>query len=515
MKQATMSTTFRQALPLDRHNRDLLANVHPDDWRNPEPARRYNLVVVGAGTAGLVTAAGAAGLGAKVALVERELLGGDCLSVGCVPSKALLRAARAAADARAASEFGVRIDGEVRVDFPVVMERMRRLRARLSPHDSASRFRDLGVDVFLGQGRFTSPETLEVGGATLRFSRACIATGARPVVPPIAGLSEADALTNETVFTLTELPGRFAMLGGGPIGCELAQAFARFGSEVHLIEMAPRILGREHPPAVERVERALRADGVKIAVGTKLVEVRRKAGNKLLVLEVEGDRRELEVDEILVGVGRAPNVQGLGLETAGVEHDAKDGVKVDDHLRTTQPRIYAAGDVASAYKFTHVADALARIVIRNALFFGRVRASDLIVPWCTYTDPEIAHVGIYPSEAEKRGIELDTYTVDLADVDRAVLDGEEAGLFDVHVARGSDRILGATLVARHAGESISEITLAMNSGAGLRTIARTIHPYPTQAEAARRAGDLCERARLTPRLKRLVTAFLAWRRGRA
>jgi pyruvate/2-oxoglutarate dehydrogenase complex dihydrolipoamide dehydrogenase (E3) component len=507
------TTSFRQALPLDQHNRALLSNVHPSDWANPKPAARYNLVVVGGGTAGLVAAAGAAGLGAKVALVERELLGGDCLNVGCVPSKALIRAARAAADVRNAAKFGVRTEGAPIIDFEAVMERMRALRAQLSPHDSAARFRELGVDVFLGEGRFSSPESLEVAGSTLRFARACIATGARAAIPPTPGLAEAGFLTNETVFTLTALPPRIAILGGGPIGCELAQAFARFGSRVHLVEKAPQLLAREDRDAAERVQRALVSDGVKLHLGSKLAEVRKHHRSKVLVLDGDGALTELEVDEILVGVGRTPNVEGLGLEAAGVEYDRRSGVKVDDSLRTTAPRIYAAGDVASAYKFTHMADALARIVIQNALFFGRARASKLIVPWCTYTDPQIAHVGVYPREAEERGIALDTFTVELDGIDRAVLDGEVEGMLKVHVARGSDRILGATLVARHAGESISEITLAMKAGVGLRHIAGTIHPYPTQAEAIKRAGDQFQRTRLTPRVKRLMTALLRWRRG--
>ncbi len=506
------TTAFHQALPLDQHNRLLLTHVHPSDWKNPQPADNYNLVVVGGGTAGLVTAAGAAGLGAKVALIERALLGGDCLNVGCVPSKALIRAARAAADTRRAGIFGVRSGGTTTVDFAAVMERMRALRSQLSPHDSAARFRDLGIDVFLGDARFLGPRTLEVGGATLKFARACIATGARAAVPPTPGLADTGFLTNETVFSLTEMPRRIAILGGGPIGCELAQSFARFGAQVHLIEMAPHLLVREDPDAAERVQRALIDDGVQLVLSSKVARVHRAANGKCLSVESEGTIKELEVDEILVGVGRTPNVEGLGLEAAGVEFDVRTGVKVDDFMRTTSPRIFAAGDVASVYKFTHMADALARNVIQNALFFGRVRASSLIVPWCTYTDPEIAHVGIYPREATERGIEIDTFSVSMGQIDRAVLDGESDGMLKVHVARGTDRILGATMVARHAGESISEITLAMKAGIGLRTIASTIHPYPTQAEAIKRVGDLCQRERLTPRVKRLMSAFLAWRR---
>jgi pyruvate/2-oxoglutarate dehydrogenase complex dihydrolipoamide dehydrogenase (E3) component len=501
-----------QAQPLDEHNRRLVEHVGPPDWVNPEPAARYNLVVVGGGTAGLVASAIAAGMGGKVALVERDLLGGDCLNVGCVPSKALIRAARAVADVRRAADFGVRVTGEVEVDFGAVMERMRRLRADIGPHDSAARFRELGVDVFLGEGRFTGPDAVDVDGRTLRFARACVATGARAFAPPIPGLAEAGFLTNETVFSLTELPRRLAVIGGGPIGCELAQAFARFGSAVTIVEMAPQLLVREDPDAAARVQAALVEDGVDLVLGAKLLEVQRAGEARRLVLESGDGRRELEVDEVLVGVGRAPNVEGLGLEQAGVAFDPRTGVTVDDHLRTTSARIFAAGDVCSAYKFTHTADAMAGIVIRNALFFGRARVSALTIPWCTYTDPEIAHVGLYEREAEERGIPIETYTVEMGDVDRALLDGDTAGLLKVHCRAGSDQIVGATLVAGHAGDMISEVTLAMVSGAGLKGIAGTIHPYPTQAEVLKKAANLHLKTRLTPRAASILSRILAWRR---
>ena len=480
---------------------------------NPTPKGRYNLVVVGAGTAGLVAAVGSASLGARVALVEQALMGGDCLNVGCVPSKALIRCARAAADARRAADFGVRVDGEVAVDFSAVMERMRRLRAGFSPHDSAARFRDLGVDVYLGRGRFTGPETLEVGGTMLTFARACIATGARAAAPPVAGLEEAGYLTNETVFSLTELPRRLAVIGAGPIGCELAQSFARFGSEVHLVEIDDQILIRGDADAAAIVAEALQRDGVHLHLGHKLAAVEGRDAQKIVTLEPRAGResRTLAVDALLVGVGRAPNVEGLGLEAAGVDY-GPEGVVVDDRLRTSNKRIFAAGDVCSGHKFTHVADFLARIVIRNALFFGRSRASRLVVPWCTYTDPEIAHVGLYETEARERGHNVDTIRVDMADVDRARLDGEEQGFLKVHLKKGSDRILGATMVAGHAGEMISEMTAAIRNGLGLGALADTIHPYPTQAEVIRKAGDAYNRTRLTPTLKRLFGMILAWRR---
>ena len=502
--------------PFDEFNRTLRANVHPPDWTNPVPAGRYNLVVIGAGTAGLVTAAGAAGLGARVALIERHLLGGDCLNVGCVPSKALIRSARAVADVREAARFGVRVTDSPGVDFAAVMERMRRLRAEISPHDSAARFRELGVDVFLGDARFTGADTIEIrpdagGSQTLRFARACIATGARAAAPPIPGLDEAGYLTNETVFSLTELPRRLAVIGAGPIGCELAQAFARFGSEVFLIEAAHGVLPNEDPDAAEIVRQALLRDGVSLMCCGKMLEVSRSDAGQQLTVDSHEKHYTMTVDAILVGAGRTPNVEGLNLEAAGVEFD-KSGVKVNDHLRTANRRIYAAGDVCLPYKFTHTADATARIVIQNALFWGRRRASALTVPWCTYTEPEVAHAGLTPKQAADRGIAVDTFRVDLSEVDRALLDGETAGFLKVHVRRGKDRIVGATLVARHAGEMISEITLAMVARAGLGRLAQTIHPYPTQAEVIRKAADAYNRTRLKPWLKRLFERFLRWRR---
>jgi pyruvate/2-oxoglutarate dehydrogenase complex dihydrolipoamide dehydrogenase (E3) component len=498
--------------PWDEHNRALVDNVHPAAWANPEPAARYNLVVIGAGTAGLVTAAGATGLGARVALVEKHLMGGDCLNVGCVPSKALVRAARAVAEVREAGSFGVEVPGPLRVDFPAVMARMRQLRARISKADSVWRFRDLGVDVFLGPGRFVGADAVEVGGRRLRFRKAVIATGARAAALPIPGLAEASYLTNETVFGLTALPPRLAVIGAGPIGCELAQAFARFGAEVTLIEAQPQILPMEDREAAACVERALVRDRVRLVTGASITRVERAGVDKVLHVSAAGGADAVRVDEILLGVGRVPNVDGLGLETVGVEHDPKTGVKVDDRLRTTNPRIFAAGDVCPGYKFTHNSDFQARIVIQNALFLGRARASALTIPWCTYTDPEIAHVGLSEREAAARGIRVKTFVQALEDVDRAILDGETEGFVKIHVREGTDAIAGATIVARHAGEMLPELTLAMVHRIGLGKLARTIHAYPTQAEAIRKLGDAFNRTRLTPRVKGLFARWLAWTR---
>jgi pyruvate/2-oxoglutarate dehydrogenase complex dihydrolipoamide dehydrogenase (E3) component len=498
-------------LPLDEHNSMLRRNTHPTDWVNPEPSGRYNLVVIGAGTAGLVSAAGAAGLGAKVALIERHLTGGDCLNVGCVPSKALIRSARVAHDTRRAAEFGVKV-GSVEVDFPAVMERMRRLRAGIAPVDSVHRFKSLGVDVYLGSARFVDARRIEVAGKTLAFARAVIATGARASTPSIPGLAEAGYLTNETVFSLTSLPRRLVVFGGGPIGCELAQAFARFGSKVTVIQSEKQVLPREDPDAAAIVEASLRRDGIDILCGAQSARVALEHGLKVVSVDCAGHSHRVEADEILVAVGRTPNVDGLSLDAAGVKYDPKLGVTVDDQLRTTHPHIFAAGDICSRYKFTHTADALARIVLQNALFFGRSRASALTVPWCTYTAPEIAHVGRYAKDLDAEGVQYETIRIDLEHVDRSILEGETEGFLKVHYVPKKGTILGATLVASHAGDMISEISLAMEGKVGLGTIARTIHPYPTQADVIKRAGDAFNRTKLTPTVKSLFERLLRWRR---
>src|SRR3989449_377216 len=410
--------------PADAHNARLVSYVHPPDWQNPTPAPCYNLVVIGAGTAGLVTAAGAAGLGAKVALVEKSLMGGDCLNVGCVPSKAIIRSGRAVFDAK-----------------------------------------------------------------------------------------EAGYLTNETVFNLTQCPARLAVIGGGPIGCELAQAFQRLGSQVSLLHKNAHLLDREDMQAAALVQKAFIREGIALRLNATIIRVERSAGGKLVFYEAQGKEETLAVDEILAGAGRAPNIEGLNLEAAGVQYDRRKGVLVNDCLQTSNPHIYAAGDVCLDWKFTHAADFSARIVIQNALFLGRKKASALTMPWCTYTDPEIAHVGLYERDARERGMEVDTYVREFKEVDRAVLDGEEDGFVKFHVRKGHDEILGATIVARHAGEMISEISVAMAARIGLGKLASVIHPYPTQAEALRQCGDAYNRTRLTPTVKKWMGRWLAWQRS--
>ena len=495
----------------DRYDQQLIDNCHPPGWVNPTPARKYNLVVIGAGTAGLVSAAGAAKLGAKVALIERNLMGGDCLNIGCVPSKAVIRAARAVVDSRNGAEFGLHSNSQPEINFAAAMERMRRLRAEISAHDSVDRFRKLGVDVYIGNGGFTGASTIEIDGTRLEFSRAIIATGARAAELPIAGLADAGYYTNETIFTFTELPRRMVVIGAGPVGCELAQCFQRFGCQVTVITDGAQILSKEDHDAAAVLRQRLSREGVRIITSGIIQQVSSNGSGKRVSVATDGTTHEVECDAILVSVGRKPNLEGLELDIAAVDYTSQ-GVVVDNRLRTTNPRVYAAGDVCSRYKFTHAADAMARIVIANALFLARRKVTDLVIPWCTYTDPEVAHVGYYEKEARAAGFNVATITESLTDVDRAVLDGEEEGFARVHYDNKTGRILGGTLVARHAGEMINELTLAMVAKQSVSVLSSTIHSYPTQAEVWRKIGDGYMFTKLTPTVKKVFERWLMWRR---
>ncbi|MBE9126255.1 MULTISPECIES: mercuric reductase [unclassified Coleofasciculus] len=496
-------------IPMDEHNQKLVSYVHPPDWTNPQPADCYDLVVIGAGTAGLVVAAGAAGfdVGLKVALVEKHLMGGDCLNVGCVPSKCIIRSSRVVAEMKDARAFGIHSPEKIEVDFPAVMERMRKLRAGISHHDSAQRFQKIGIDVFLGEGHFLRNNSIEIGDKILRYKKAVIATGARAVHPSIEGIEEAGFLTNETVFSLTQPPERLAVIGGGPIGCELAQAFHRLGCKVILFHRHSHLLNKEDTDAAEIVQNTFIREGIDLVLDSQLQRVEKTPEGRTLYYTCNGKPESVTVDEILVGAGRAPNVEGLNLEAVGVEYDRK-GVKVNDYLQTANPKIYAAGDICMNWKFTHAADAAARIVIKNTLFspfgLGRSKLSNLVMPWVTYTDPEIAHVGMYEHEAQKAGIDISTIKIPFSSVDRAIADGEEEGFVKIHHTKGSDTILGATIVARHAGEIISEVTTAIVNKVGLNGLSSVIHPYPTQAEGIKKAADAYRRTLLTPTSKKIL-----------
>lgn len=481
---------------MDEHDHRLAALVRPPDHRNPTPAAKYDLVVIGGGTAGLVCAAGAAGLGARVALVERSRLGGDCLNTGCVPSKAILRSARVVAESRRGAALGVQSTAQV--DFAAVMARMRARRAGLAPADSAERFTSLGVDVFFGSAAFTGPRTVSVanegekGRRDLRFRKAVIATGSRPLVPNIPGLAGTPFLTNETVFDVAIQPEELVIIGAGASGCELAQAFARLGTRVTLIESGARVLPRDDRDAAAIVEASLRADGVDVLLATQVTAVR-WAGQRFVV---EHGARATSADALLVATGRTPRVEDLGLEAAGIDY-GREGVTVNDRLRTSNGRVFAAGDVCTKFKFTHAADAMARVVVRNALFFGRARMSSLVIPWCTFTSPEVARVGEAADDAAIGGAEA--VTIPLSSVDRSVVDDATDGFVRIHHRKG--RIVGATVVAPDAGDLVSAIALVMRYGGGLGDLSSMVFPYPTISIALRQAGDAWRRSAVTPRVK--------------
>ena len=499
MMHDTMSP---HTLPHGHDDGTLLENARLATGQNPRPAGKYDLAIIGAGPAGFLAARKAATQGAKVALIERSLLGGECLNTGCIPSKAIIRTSRLYAEMRNAENFGARVPGDINVDFPFLMERMRRVRSRISQQSfSAWRLSSLGIDVYLGEGSFVGPDAVLVDGTTIYFRKALIATGSRPIIPAIPGLVEAHYLTNENVFDLTECPRRLLVMGGGPQGCELAQAFCRLGSKVIIVQVEPMFLRQEERDAAQILSEALEHDGIEIHLNTQTIDVRVEQGEKVIDLISEDYKFTVVVDEILVGVGHTPNVEGLNLDAVGVEYSIERGIRINDFLQTTNPRIYAAGDVCFEHTFTHIEDASAGIVVQNALFHGRKRLSALTIPWCTYTDPEIAHVGLYVREAQAKGIAIDTFTVLMHDVHRAIADGEEEGFVKISVKNGTDKILGATVVAPHAGDMINDITLAMTSRIGLRALAKVIHPYPTQSQAIKMAADAYSRTR-SPRQKR-------------
>lgn len=475
--------------PLDEHNAALLNKVHPLKPKDPVAAPLYNLVVLGAGAGGLVSAAQAAKRGAKVALVEMHLLGGDCLNIGCVPSKALLSCAKVAHQTtkKYAAKYGVDAKQDSVVDFGAVMTRMRQIRAEIASNDSYKRFRDtLGVDVFIGRGEFTSANTLRVNGQTLKFCKAVVATGARAFVPPIPGLKTVGYHTNNTLFNLTTLPKRFGVIGAGPIGVEMAQAFQRFGSQVSVFEAFPQPLGREDPDAAKILLDALEGEGIKFFTNVNFTDIRHvdEGGRTCIQLSYQIGKDKSSalhvavVDELLVSTGRRANVQGIGLEKAKVDF-SRFGVQVNDYLQTSNPNIYSVGDVCLVEKFTHMAGESAQYVVRNALLGEKNKYSSVAIPWVTYTDPEVAHVGKYERDC-KDG--CDTFTLPLQHFDRCITDGKRQGFVRIHTAKGSDKILGATIVGSTAGELISFYTLAIQNNIGAKAVSAIIAPYPTVSE---------------------------------
>src|SRR5713101_5982597 len=486
-------------------------------WPKPEKFER-NLVVIGAGSAGLVAAYIAAAVKAKVTLIEKGKMGGDCLNTGCVPSKALIKSARLVAQAKRAREFGFKAM-QVDFDFADVMERVQRVVRTVEPHDSAERYTRLGVECLQGEAKIASPWTVEVKTATgvrvLSTRAIVIAAGARPFVPPIPGLAEAGCLTSDSVWELRALPPRLVVLGGGPIGCELAQCFARFGSQVTQVEMLPRILIREDPEISEMVARQFREERIDVRTEHKAVRVLRENGEKLLMCE--HDRKEIRIpfDELLCAVGRVANTEGYGLEELGIESSRARTVSTNEYLQTLYPNIYACGDVAGPYQFTHTASHQAWYAAVNALFGGvkRFRADYSVIPWATFTEPEVARVGLNETEAMEKNIAYDVTNYALEDLDRAIADEETKGVVKVLTVPGRDRILGATIAGEHAADLIIEFITAMKHGIGLNKILGTIHIYPTLAEGNKYAAGNWKRAHAPQGLLRWAEKFHAWRRG--
>lgn len=472
----------------------------------------YNVIVIGAGTAGLVAAAGTAALAGRVALVERNLMGGDCLNFGCVPSKALISSARLIQRIRESEKWGLDRQ-EPQFAFEKVFQRMRARRAKISPNDSQERFESLGVNVFRGEARFVSPHEVEVNGQKLRAKNFVIATGSRALIPKIEGIDDVPYFTNETVFDqLNEKPESMIVLGGGPIGCELAQTFRRLGVQLTIVQRGDQLLPREDRDVAEFLERRLINEGVRIIKHADARSVATSDAGKVAVqlLDRQSDRlaeRTFFADALLVAIGRNPNLQSLDLKSAGVDVNEA-GLCVNDYLQTSQRHIYGVGDVIGPFLFTHMADAQARVVVRNILVpfqFLRQKMDYSVVPWCTYVDPEIAHVGLAEKEAKQKNVDYDLFVVPLEDVDRAVVESEDAGFAKVLTAKGSDKILGATIVAPHAGDLLHEFVVAMKANVGLGKISSIIHAYPTFAELARKAGDKYNKSRLTPRAKRIFS----------
>jgi pyruvate/2-oxoglutarate dehydrogenase complex dihydrolipoamide dehydrogenase (E3) component/uncharacterized membrane protein YdjX (TVP38/TMEM64 family) len=485
-------------------------------WNKPGRFDR-NLVVIGAGSGGLVTSYIAAVVKAKVTLVEGHRMGGDCLNFGCVPSKALIRSAKLAKQLRTAESFGM-TGATGTVDFAAVMARVQRVIKDIEPHDSVERYTGLGVDVVQGQARITSPWSVEISNATgvqtLTTRSIVIATGARPFIPPIPGLAEVGCLTSDTVWGLTALPRRLVVLGGGPIGCELAQSFARLGSMVTQVEMAPRVMLREDPEVAALVAEALRADGVQLLTGHQAVRCERAGDTKRLIVRVGDSELTIEFDELLCAVGRSPRVEGFGLEELGIPITKKKTVETDAYLQTLYPNIYAVGDVAGPYQLTHVAAHQAWYAAVNALFgrFKRFKADYSVIPWATFTDPEVARVGLSETEAKEQGIAVEVTRYGIDDLDRAIADGTAHGFVKVLTVPGKDRILGVTIVGAHAGDLLAEYVLAMKHGLGLNKILGTIHTYPTLAEANKYAAGEWKRAHAPQKLLKWVERYHAWER---
>ena len=494
-----------EPVPTDPTDHQLIDLTRPPEWCNPASGQQYDLVVIGGGPAGLVSAVIAAGLGAKTALIEKYRLGGDCLQTGCVPSKALLASAKAI-------HLKQQDNGTPStIDFPQIMQRMREARLHLAHHDSAERLQQLGIDVFFGPAQFENRRTIRVDESHISFRRCILATGSRPAMPEISGLDQTSYLTNETLFSLAERPSRLTIVGAGPIGVEMAQAFRRFGSQVTLIDQASKLLPREEPEASQLLQEQFKREGIQLHLGNQVAEVKQQEQGHLVQLQSSSQTDAIRGDQLLIATGRQPNLAGLNLEAGGIQYSPR-GVTVDARLRTSNRRVFAAGDVTGNQQFTHAADAMARLCVRNAFFFGRQRWPQHPVPHATYTDPEIAQIGLTTAEADRQGIRLDTYRESLSEVDRSVLEGHPQGLVIVHCKAGRGQVAGATVVGPQAGDLINSFSLLMSQDLSLSALSNTIHCYPTQSQVLQRMGDQFQRTRLTSFTARLLKRIIRSRR---
>lgn len=462
-------------------------DIFPPNWANPKATEPYELVVIGGGPGGMTAATVAKTLGARVALIEKEHLGGECLSYGCIPSKAFLRSSRVVDEVRNGVNHGLEIPQGWKVNFEAVMQRVRNSQTIISPHDSAAHFKSLGVDVFLGTARFTGPNQVVVGNQTIQFKKAIVVTGTHPIPLNVPGLGPDDYLTNQTIFNLFTLPARLGVIGAGPISCELSQAFLRFGSKVFLVCHGPKLLSKDDPIASERLKKVFEKEGMQMLMQSNLVRIEKKGKEKILYLDTL--KEPIVVDELLVAIGRMPAVDGLDLEKGGISYDPQTGISTNDYLQTSNPNVYSAGDVTSSYKFTHASKELSTLAVKNALNGNQKKKSSLIMPWCTYTDPEVAQIGLNEEMAKKLGIPIEVSMIELASVDRAILDGQTTGFVKLLVKENQNQIVGATIMAAHAGDMVSEMGVAMNSENGLLALLQTIHPFPTQAQVLRTATE--------------------------
>ena len=497
----------RKIVNIIKHRQALKAYPKPEHFDT-------NLIVIGGGSAGLVTAYIAAAVKAKVTLIEKHKMGGDCLNTGCVPSKALIRSAKFMSHISRSNEFGIK-SANANFEFGEVMQRVQSVISKVEPHDSVERYTGLGVDVIEGEAKIISPYSVEVNGQIISAPHIVIATGARPFVPPIEGIETIDYYTSDNLWQMRDKPGRLVVLGGGPIGCELAQSFNRLGSEVTQVEMAPQIMGREDPEVAELIGNKFVKEGINVLVGHRAKRFIKTADKQVLIAEYEGEDVEIEFDQVLVAVGRAPNTRGFGLEELGVRLSERGTIEVDEYLQTNIPTIYACGDVAGPYQFTHTAAHQAWYASVNALFgiAKRFKTDYSVIPWATFTEPEVARVGLNETDAKQQGIEYEVTRFGIDDLDRAIADSEAHGFIKVLTVPGKDKILGVTLVGEHAGDLIAEYVLAMKHGLGLNKILGTIHIYPTLAESNKYVAGEWKRAHAPQKLLEWVGRFHAWSRG--